>query len=85
MKYQAWLPAHGERVDDAEAFEASDVQTAAHDAAEKWHRTRDGWEWSWPVIIRVCAEDGETCDVSVDRDFDPVFTVGKPKRVEAAR
>lgn len=60
-----------------------DVRDAAEQYADYFHSDRDGHENTWPIDFVV--HDGEKYYlVSVDRDFDPVFTTAKPKLLEVA-
>lgn len=61
-----------------------DPEDAAKKYADYYHSERDGYEDTWPVDFVVgirgkTPEEGETyVVVSVDRDFDPVFTSADP-------
>jgi hypothetical protein len=55
-----------------------DAEEAAELYADYFHSDRDGWENTWPIEFVV--HDGEKFFiVSVDREYDPVFSASKPK------
>lgn len=81
MKY--YIPDYGETAGDAEeikpAYKNQSFSTYpdeyATDAALYIHSNRDGWEASWPMVIVVIDEEGKEHWFSVEREYEPVFSV----------
>lgn len=88
-RYRVWRPDHDETEWDAANrgwhYDAFDERSAAEHHAMFCHNTRDGWEWSWPVVFRVKdLATGKEYDIEVERHTVPAFEAGKPKEVTHA-
>lgn len=72
-KYTARLDYWDE--DDAWPVDADCPQDAATRAIELMEPWCDVWEWSFPVEMIVAGLNGDTWQVSVDREYDPSYYV----------
>lgn len=60
---------------DIEAPHWYTKEDVAEEAAEVYHRENDGWEDDWPVVFRIYPPDSDKFVlISVDREYDPVFS-----------
>jgi len=50
------------------------AEVAAERYADYVHSHRDGWEATWPLVMRVRCPDGSVVDVEVERESVPEFT-----------
>jgi hypothetical protein len=79
--YKAWRHECDEKEADARQYGALDVAAAAKLWAAYAHSHYNGWEWSWPIVVRVRDPDGKLWDVEVERETVPDFIPGKPRPV----
>ena len=65
-----------------------DAESVAEECAEDFHSNHDGWEYRWPLTIKLWADEDRTpalAIVDVERDMEPVFRghVAKPAKPNA--
>jgi hypothetical protein len=79
--YKAWRHEREEKETDARELGAIDVRAAAMLWARYAH-SDGGWEWTWPITVRVRDPQGKLWDVEVERELVPEFVPGKPVAVK---
>lgn len=79
--YKTWRHEVGETEDDAREWVAIDVRRAAQCWAAFAHRHLSGFEYTWPIVVRVRDPQGKLWDVMVDRVMVPEFEADKPQPV----
>lgn len=77
---KVYIPDHDETIADAIQLPPTIIDhTYADEAAEYLFTHRDGWEWSWPIIIVLVGEMGDESKWLVDCEQSPCFSSRRVK------